>query len=405
MRVLAMTNLYPNPLQPRRATFNRHQFRLLNERHPVRVIAPVLWTDERRLTRTGGARLPPGRRVLYDGLLVDHPRYWYTPYVLRGLYGRFYLWSVRRTFRAVAAEFRPDLIFCPWAYPDGWSAVRLAREAGLPVVIQVHGSDVRLVGRTPGRLGGTTEALRGADGVVAVSQELADRVVDLGADPGRVRVIIDGVDREVFRPGDRAEARAALCFLPDTRHLLFVGNLVSVKGIDVLLDACARLPAGVGPWQLHLVGEGELRGELARRADRAGIGDRVLFHGGRPHHELPTWFRAADLFVLASRSEGIPNVLLESAACATPFVATRVGGIPEIAAFGASRLVPPDDPIQLSEAITGALERTTVPPADGPRDRQGAVDDLAEFLTYVKSRSRGGKNRQTNSLSTIAQVR
>jgi glycosyltransferase involved in cell wall biosynthesis len=388
MRVLVLTNVYPNPFQPNRATYNRHQFRLLAERHPVRVIAPILWVEECQARRAGRPPLPPGRRVTLDGLTVDHPRYWYTPKFGRSLYGRFYLWSVRRAFWAAVAEFRPDVLFTPWAYPDGWAAVRLGRRAGLPVVLQVHGSDVRLAGHYAGRVGGTADAVRRADGVVAVSRELAERVARLGADPDRVRVVIDGVDRQTFSPGDRETARARVGFRAGVRHLLFVGSLAPVKGLDVLLDACARLPGRVGPWELHLVGKGNARAELARQADRLGLADRVRFHGGVPHADLPDWFRAADLFVLPSRSEGTPNVLLEAAACGTPFVATAVGGVPDIAHLGASRLAPPEDPGRLAEAVADAIESPPARRAAGPRDRREAVAELADFLTDVVARSR-----------------
>jgi glycosyltransferase involved in cell wall biosynthesis len=383
MRILAMTNLYPNPYQPHRATFNRHQFRILGERHPIHVIAPILWTDERRARRSGGCRLPPTRRVVHDELTIDHPRYWYTPKLFRGQYGRFFLWSVRNVFQAAISEFRPDIVFAPWAYPDGWAAVRLAHRAKLPVVLQVHGSDIRLLEHYAGRQSGTAEALQRAEGVVAVSRELADRVVQLGADPRRIQVIIDGVDRQVFSPADREAARAKLGLRSGIRHLLFVGNLLPVKGLDVLLQACTRLENRIGPWELHLIGSGAMQGQLVRQAARAGLSDRVRFQGPRPHSDLPDWYRAADLFVLPSRSEGIPNVLLEAAACGTPFVATRVGGIPEIAHFGASRLVPPEDCHQLAEAIVDSLLQPAGCPAAGPRDRQEAVAELEKFFLGI----------------------
>ncbi|MEX2025859.1 MAG: glycosyltransferase, partial [Pirellulaceae bacterium] len=142
MRILALTNLYPNPFQPHRAPYNRHQFRMLAELHELRVIAPIAWTDELRARRSHPP-LPPSRRLRHDGLTIDHPRYWYTPKIGRRLYGDFFLASVRRTFRQVVAEFRPEVIFAPWAYPDGYAAVALARQLELPVVVQVHGSDVR----------------------------------------------------------------------------------------------------------------------------------------------------------------------------------------------------------------------------------------------------------------------
>src|SRR6478735_8151555 len=98
MRILAITNLYPNPLQPHRGAFNRQQFRALAERHEVRVIAPIAWTDERSARRAGGAALPAERRVECDGLNVAHPRYLFTPKVLRGQYGNMFRWSIAGAF-------------------------------------------------------------------------------------------------------------------------------------------------------------------------------------------------------------------------------------------------------------------------------------------------------------------
>src|SRR4051794_8091338 len=165
MRVLAMTNLYPNPYQPHRATFNRHQFRILGQRHPVRVIAPIAWTDELSARRGGAPALPDGRRVTFDELPVEHPRYIFPPKIARGWYGHFYLASVKGAFRRAVREFGPELVFAPWAYPDGWAAVRLGHAAGLPVVLQVHGSDVLLLDRQAARKKRTAEAVRAADGI------------------------------------------------------------------------------------------------------------------------------------------------------------------------------------------------------------------------------------------------
>src|SRR5262245_14047417 len=116
---------------------------MLGDLHPLRVIAPIAWTDEWAARRKSLPPLPAGRRLQYDGLTVDYPRYWFTPKVLRSWYARFYLASVRATFQRALGEFRPEIVFAPWAYPDGNAAVQLARQAGLPVVVQVHGSDIR----------------------------------------------------------------------------------------------------------------------------------------------------------------------------------------------------------------------------------------------------------------------
>src|SRR5690606_11959130 len=106
MRILALTNLYPNPLQPHRAAFNRHRFRFLSQLHDVRLIAPVSWRDEWSL-RGQGPGIPRDRRTTCDGIAVEHPHYWYTPGILRSQYGRFFEASVRATFDRAVAEMAP----------------------------------------------------------------------------------------------------------------------------------------------------------------------------------------------------------------------------------------------------------------------------------------------------------
>lgn len=381
MRVLAMTNLYPNPFQPNRATFNRHQFRILGQRHPVQVIAPIAWTDEFAARRKGAPALPKGRRVENDGLTVDHPRYLFPPRIARGWYGYFYQSSVRKSFRRALREFQPDVIFAPWAYPDGWAAVRLGRAANLPVVLQVHGSDILLLGQSAARRRRTEEAVRAADGVVAVSNDLAGHLNRMGVEPTKIRVIHDGVDRKQFSPGDKLQERARLNLPPNEPIALFVGNLVPVKAVDVLLRAFAE-PVLKGV-RLVVIGQGPLRAQLEQLARTLGTADRVTFTGGQPHDQLPAWFRAADVFVLPSHSEGVPNVLLEASASGTPWVASRVGGIPEIAHLGTGRMVTPNSPTELAVTIHQAL---TTPPTGTPtlpKDRETAVTELEEWLTSV----------------------
>ncbi len=389
MRLLVLTNLYPNPYQPHRATFNRQQIRELAALHEVRVIAPILWTDElRERRRQGGPRLPADRRWACDGLTVEHPRYVYPPKVLRSWYGRCFLRSVQLTFQRVVREFRPDLVFAPWAYPDGWAAVELSRNAGVPVVVKVHGSDILALSRYPGRVRRTVETLSCADCVVAVSQHLTQRMVELGADAARLRVVYNGIDTDAFFPGDRRRSRTALALDHSTPIVLFVGNLVPVKGVDVLLEACALLVRGGVEFHCHVVGDGPLRAKAQKQAQRLGLSQHVVFHGSRPHGELPDWYRAANVVALTSHSEGVPNVLLEAAACGTPFVATNVGGVPEIAHWGASRLAPPGDARALSEALREGLDGRLPLATREPfaRSFRRAADELSQLFEGILAR-------------------
>jgi glycosyltransferase involved in cell wall biosynthesis len=404
MRVLAITNLFPNPAQPRRGQFNRQQFRALAVKAAVRVIAPIAWTDELRSAvaarprwpsaRLGATRLPADRRVRCDGVLVEHPRYYYPPKVLRGRYGHCYRWSIRPAFERAVQEFQPSVVYSAWAYPDGWAATALAREAGLPSVVKVHGSDILTLLRSAARRRQTAAGLRAADAVVAVSRDLRQRVIDLGVDPERVHVIYDGINRDLFSPGDRLEARRRLAFDEHAPLILFVGNLLPVKGLDVLVEACDRLAARGVRSTCVLIGQGPLASRLRREIIRRDLKDRVRLLGPRPHEELPDWFRAAHVFVLPSRSEGVPNVLLEAAACRTPFVASRVGGIPELTAIGANRLVTPGDAEELAEAIAERLAPADEAARQAYRpwhSHADTADQLLElFSRVVNARSLSG---------------
>jgi glycosyltransferase involved in cell wall biosynthesis len=193
-----------------------------------------------------------------------------------------------------------------------------------------------------------------------VSQDLAGKATELGVDPHRVNVVYDGVDETVFQPGDQSDARNKLGLGSDPM-VLFVGNLVPVKGTWVLLQACSQLISQGVNLTCHIIGDGPLRRDIASYIRVHKLQDRISLHGSLPHHELPDWFRAANALILPSFSEGVPNVLLEAMACGTPFVASRVGGIPEIAHLGRNRLVPPGDARILAEAIGSFLTNPSPP--------------------------------------------
>jgi glycosyltransferase involved in cell wall biosynthesis len=398
MRILALTNLYPNPYQPYRATFNRQQIKALAVHHAVEIIAPIPWTEERAARKRSDNSLPADRRVRCDDLQVSHPRYYYTPKVLRTWYGWFFLLSVRAAFRRAITEFQPDLVFAPWAYPDGWAAVSLGRSANLPTVIKVHGSDVLRMDEIPGRRQRTIDALRHADGIVAVSRDLGQRVSAFGVDFRHVQVVYDGIDSSLFHPGSQEEARIQLGLDQQEPLMIFVGNLVPVKGLPVLLEACTRLMLQGTRFRCCLIGDGPLRNSLQQEITQRQLQGRVELLGSCPHQQLPAWYRAADVVVLPSYSEGVPCVLLEAAACGTPFVASRVGGIPEIAHMGDSQLVMPGDPAALACAVAGFLPRSprpSQPATSGSRSHEEAALELGDFLAQVLERHRHRHCRST----------
>ncbi len=168
--------------------------------------------------------------------------------------------------------------------------------------------------------------------------------------------------------------------------MLYIGNLLPVKGLEILINAFSRLERQEVAFTGILIGQGSLHSRLQSQVARLGLRGRVKLLGPRPHHELPDWYRAADLVVLPSYSEGMPVVLLEAAACGTPFVASRVGGIPEIAHLGNCRLVTAGDVAELAKAIQAVLTNSPAPFPSNPdavRSHGEAVSDLVDFFERV----------------------
>lgn len=385
MRILTITNLYPRPGRETVATFNRQQVRALAAEHEVAVVAPVAWTDE--LRERPWNREARRRSHNDDGVEVSRPRYYFTPRVLRRHYGAFYLASIRREVERLVRTFRPEVVFSCFAHPDGWAAVRLAHQHGLPAVVKVIGSDLLVAAADPRRRSRITECLREAEGIVAVNRDLAEHAVRLGAASDRVHVVPEGLDTTLFHPGDALEARARLGLSVDEPLVLFVGNLLFSKGGGVLIEACALLAGRGVRFRCALVGRGRDEARLRTLAARQRLGEIVTFHGPRPLTELPDWYRAADVVALPSFSEGTPNVLREASACGRPFVATRVGGIPEITDPAVSRLVAPGAPVEVADALQELLARgpasSAMPARFPPLTWDESARQLADRLRAV----------------------
>jgi teichuronic acid biosynthesis glycosyltransferase TuaC len=357
MKLLCIASIYPNPIQPAKGIFNDHLMRALAMEHEVSVVAPISWLDELRQRRRVSLSRPERRAIIHERTTIHYPRYYYTPKLLRSFYGWFYWRSVRSTVRAEIDRDPPDVVLGFWVHPDGEAAVRAAREAGVPSVVIVGGSDVLMLTKTPRRRRRVLDVLMAADVVVAVSTDLRDKIVDLGVTREKVHIWARGIDSAVFSRGDQSGARRRLRIPCAGRVLVWVGWMVPVKGLDVLLESCALLQARGVDYHLYLVGDGPLRKDLIAQSLAHGLSGRITFVGPKLHDELPDWYRAADITVLPSRSEGLPNVLRESLACGTPFVASDVGGIPEIAESTSCLLVPAENPQALADAIAQALER------------------------------------------------
>ena len=227
-------------------------------------------------------------------------------------------------------------------------------------------------------------ALTRAGRVLAVADYLRQVAVRIGVSGDRIRVVPNGVDLASFAPAERGQARRA-CGLPEERPILLtVAALYSWKGQHMVVEALPALRERHPNILYVMVGgpraeEPSYLASLKRRATELGLDDHVHFAGPQPHPELARWYNAADLFVLPTRSEGCPNVLLESLACGVPVVATEVGGVPEIIRQGREGLLSPyGDLSALRDTLLEALGRPWDRPALVGRAREFDWTDAAE---------------------------
>ena len=383
MRLLFLSNVHPNPLNPQKGTFNGALVRALGKQHDVQVVCPISWIDK---LRARGGRLPNRPVLLQPTVTASYPTFWYPPKVLRSYYDRFLEWSIQRHLLRGTQSERPDAIVSYWAHPDGTVAVRLARRLGVPAITMVGGSDILLLGRGGQRRRAIQKTLLQSDAVIGVSDDIAHQVVGYGVPEERVHVVRRGIDRDLFHPGDKSTARAKLG-LPQNAHILVgVGRLVPVKDWPNLIEACALLNSGGTPIHCYLLGDGELRGPLEQQIARHGLQDRIVLQGSQSQTALADWYRAADLVVLSSVSEGIPNVLLEAISSGAPFVATRVGGIPEIADSALHRLVPVGQPAAMAAAIRERLELGPVNslPRFHPPSWEDSADEIVAIINQCR---------------------
>jgi glycosyltransferase involved in cell wall biosynthesis len=394
LRVLVVTKLFPNAAQPLAAPFSRQQYAALARRCRVDVMGLLPWFPGARLFRrwsAAGRLLDVPRYEVIDGVPVEHPRVLYVPKI--GARVAPALFTASLLPRLLAWRDRVDVVVGSWAYPEGVASVIVARLLGLPVVVQLLGSDMNVIARQEGPRRILARVLPQADAVVGVSQPLVDAARALGVAADRSVVVPNGVDRTRFHPTDRLEARAALGRPdPHGRWIVFVGNLLDSKGIPELLEAFRRIAPAHPELKLAIVGGGPEAARCERAA--ADLPGRVLHAGARPHDEVPRWIAAADVMTLPSHREGMPNVVLEALASGRRVVATRVGGIPDVITspvFG--ELVPAGDAGALAEALARAATTTYDPRAvvaGWPIDWDRSAELLHDVLLGAARARRAG---------------
>ena len=211
-----------------------------------------------------------------------------------------------------------------------------------------------------------------ASAIVAVSDFAANRLRDRFSDTGsRVYRIYNGIDCDSFQPAEPS--------LPPL--ILSIGRLISKKGSDVLIDACASLRNSGQEFRCEIIGEGPLSAELQARIDRHGLGKQVLLVGPKTQADIAARLSRATLLVLPCRvdadgaMDNLPTVVMEAMASSLPVVSTDVGGVAEMVRDGETGLlVSQNDPVATAEAIARLLDDVELARSFGREGRKRAKE-------------------------------
>jgi glycosyltransferase involved in cell wall biosynthesis len=348
MRVLVLTHNYPRfSGDPAGAFVHRIASAAARDGHQVAVEAPhapgLAETESVEGVALHRFRYGPDviEKIAYTGDL--HTRATRSPFYALGvpmLVGAFY-----RAARRTATDFRPDIVHAHWWIPAGWIAARLSR----PFLVTCHGSDVRLLERSRAFRAIARPVFERAAAVTTVSTFLAaDLTRLLGLKPGRVLPLAMPVDLGRFAAGT-ATPKA------EPPRILYAGNLVPSKGVDVLIAAFALLRQRGVSCQLKVLGEGSAEPALRADAARRGLDD-IVWSRFVPQDRMPTEYGASAATVLPSRgnAEGLGLGLVEALAAGSAVVGTPAGGIPEVIRPEETGLLVPDGD---AEALAAALQR------------------------------------------------
>lgn len=268
---------------------------------------------------------------------------------------------------------RIDLIHAHAALPCGHAALRLSQELRIPFVVTVHGLDAFFDNQVRGYAGQwckqVAQSVYGsASRVICISDKVAEKVVNGAASPVNTTVIYNSVDVQMF-------SSAAADFASNT--ILSVGNLIPIKGHELLLRALATVLPQYPHISCEIIGDGPERHRLTRLAGDCNIADRVRFLGRQSRKQVAEAMRRCVLFVLPSRYEGLGCVYLEAMSSEKPVIACKGQGIEEIVQHGNNGwLVEADNLHELISAISTLIEKLPLRRQIGKAARRTILQSL-----------------------------
>lgn len=317
MKFVLLSTLYPNQKQTTRALYNQRLFEAIRDSgHDIEIIAPIPYFP-------GKKHLPPKTDILND-VRLQHPRFFYTPGILIHHHWRFYQRAVSHTLHELIARSDPKSLHIAlgFTYPDAVAMAPICQQYNLDYSVFVLGSDFRVRMKQNKFKQRVINCLNEAPKIFCPGKALKEDMSKAGIENTKIKAFNNGVNQSIFY-SDHLETPVS------PPSILFVGNLVSVKAPERLITAFSLLIQSTKRTDIHLdmVGDGAERGKLEHLIRELSIEDRVTLHGRLAPEQIAEMMRNAACLCLSSRSEGMPNVIVEALACGCPVIATNVGEV------------------------------------------------------------------------------
>jgi len=336
LKILAISYLFPNCNQPNHGIFVLNRLKAMSKYADVTVINPIADSPvHKKISKFAHLESIPELENI-AGINVYHPRYFSIPGHLKSIEVLTYRRAVQKVLNKIGYDF--DLIDLHWTFPDLPCGNWLSKKINKPFNVTLRGMEAFHLQDSGLRKRIVAYYLKKAHKVISLSEEMARKADELSNTAAKTVVIRNGVDTDKFYYLDQNECREKLSLPRNEKIILGVGALIHRKGFDLVikgLEAVIATPS-LENTKFYILGaqgpEGDYRKELNQFIEQHNLQQHVVFVGAVDNSELITWYNAADVFCLASRGEGSPNVLTEALACGTPAVATNVGSVPEIMA-------------------------------------------------------------------------
>ena len=382
IRVLTLTPFYPNEHDGSQGCFISEPLEALAKvgvENTVFAVQPLYRRKQRAASRSG--------------VNAEWLRYFSLPSGL-GLptAGAFLFARIVGRVRELQRSGRIDLIHAHAPLPCGHAAMLLNAELGIPYVVSVHGLDAFSTTQVSGRSGEwcrriSQRVYRGSRRVICVSERVREQVLEGTGSGCRTSVVYNGVDPEIFSPRNEPATGSPT--------ILSVGNLIPIKGHDVLVRAVASIAQEFPTLAVEVIGYGPELSHLRMLATTLGIGDRVRFLGRQSRREVAEAMRRCTVFALPSKYEGLGCVYLEAMATAKAVIGCRGQGIAEVIHHGSNGfLVGIDNDRELALALTMLLRDERRREALGTAARDTILDRFtlkqqAESLVRIYRESAG----------------